>query len=457
MTIIKNVIAVFDIGKTNKKFFLFDSTFHVCFQKQVQLPLEKDDDNHPCESLFNLENWMKTTLKEALELKQYTIEALNFTGYGASLVHIDVEGKVVCPLYNYTKPYPKKLSAEFYKKYGPEHSLSTTTGSFEAGMLNSGMQLFWLKHKKPKQYAAIKYSLHLPQYLSYIFSGYPFSDYTSIGCHTALWNYDKKDYHSWVNQEGMTSKLAPIVSTDTIINQVIEKKLIKVGVGIHDSSAALIPYIKNSSTPFLLLSTGTWSVVFNPFSKRKLKEEEISKGALYYMQVGGTPVRASRLFLGYQYTQFLKEVAHRYGVSEDVLEKIKFNPSLYKRLMNQKKLNFIKPSQKHKIISGLPLTSYEEEYHFLIIVLVNWQVSAIKLAQGDADIDQLFIEGGFNNNEIFLKLLCLLLPTMKIYSSQVAQGSALGAALMVSTDSLPTKYFNSSYKILKQKAPKLNF
>ena len=68
-----NVIAVFDIGKTNKKFFLFDSTFHVCFQKQVQLPLEKDDDNHPCESLFNLENWMKTTLKEALELKQYTI------------------------------------------------------------------------------------------------------------------------------------------------------------------------------------------------------------------------------------------------------------------------------------------------------------------------------------------------------------------------------------------------
>ena len=122
----------------------------------------------------------------------------------------------------------------------------------------------------------------------------------------------------------MTSKLAPIVSTETVINQVIEKKLIKVGVGIHDSSAALIPYIKKSSTPFLLLSTGTWSVVFNPFSKSKLMEEEISKGALYYMQVGGIPVRASRLFLGYHHTEFLKEIAHRYGVLEDVLDKIKF-------------------------------------------------------------------------------------------------------------------------------------
>lgn len=455
----KNVIAVFDVGKTNKKFFLFDSTFQVCYQKQVELPLEKDDDNHPCESLSLLENWMKTTFKAALELKQFTIEALNFTGYGASLVHIDAEGKAVCPLYNYTKPYPKKLSAQFYKKYGPELSFSTSTGSFEAGMLNSGMQLFWLKHKKPKQFTAIKYSLHLPQYLSYMFSSYPVSDYTTIGCHTALWNYDIKEYHSWVNQEGMTSKLAPIVSSETVINQVIEKKLIKVGVGIHDSSAALTPYIKNSSSPFLLLSTGTWSVVFNPFSKSKLKEEEVSKGALYYMQVDGTPVRASRLFLGYQHTQFVKEVAHRYGITEGVLDKIKFNPSIYRRLRNQKKpqLNWIKPSQKHKITTELPLTSYEEEYHFLMIALVNWQVSALKLAQGDADIGQLFIEGGFNNNEIFLKLLCLSLPTMKIYSSHVAQGSALGAALMVSTASLPRKYFNSFYKISKQEAPQLDF
>ena len=192
----KNVIAVFDIGKTNKKFFLFDSIFQVCYQKQVELPLEKDDDNYPCESLSHLENWMKTTFKAALELKQYNIEALNFTGYGASLVHIDVEGNTVCPLYNYTKPYPKKLSTQFYKKYGPELSFSTTTGSFEAGMLNSGMQLFWLKYKKPKQFAAIKYSLHLPQYLSYMFSGYPVTDYTTIGCHTALWNYDTNEYHS---------------------------------------------------------------------------------------------------------------------------------------------------------------------------------------------------------------------------------------------------------------------
>ena len=92
-----------------------------------------------------------------------------------------------------------------------------------------------------------------------------------------------------------------------------------------------------------------------------------------------------------------------------------------------------------------------------MIALENWQFNLLKYAQGDVDIGQLFIEGGFNNNEIFLKLLCLSLPTMKIYSSHVAQGSALGAALMVSTTFFPRKYFNSFYKISKQEAPQLDF
>ena len=59
-------------------------------------------------------------------------------------------------------------------------------------MLNSGLQLYWLKKTKPEVFKKIKYSLHLPQYLSYIFTGIPLSEYTSIGCHTALWDYEKK-------------------------------------------------------------------------------------------------------------------------------------------------------------------------------------------------------------------------------------------------------------------------
>ena len=39
---------------------------------------------------------------------------------------------------------------------------------------------------------------------------------TSIGCHTALWDYKKQDYHTWVKDEGIDKKLAPIVDASAV-------------------------------------------------------------------------------------------------------------------------------------------------------------------------------------------------------------------------------------------------
>ena len=64
---------------------------------------------------------------------------------------------------------------EFYKKYGPELEFTRTTGSPKSGLLNSGMQLYWIKKTKPEIFKKIKYSMHLPQYLSYVFTGIPIS------------------------------------------------------------------------------------------------------------------------------------------------------------------------------------------------------------------------------------------------------------------------------------------
>ena len=51
----------------------------------------------------------------------------------------------------------------------------------------------------------------------------------------------------------------------------------KVGIGLHDSSAALIPYLVNFSMPFVLISTGTWCISMNPFSKTALTAEELQQ------------------------------------------------------------------------------------------------------------------------------------------------------------------------------------
>ena len=228
----QKVTAVFDIGKTNKKFFLFDSKYREVSKEYIQFDEIVDEDGFPTEDLQALQKWIEFLFTTVLTSDKYIVEAVNFSTYGASFVHLDKHGKVLTPLYNYLKPLPQEIIDEFDQTYG---DISKETGAISSGMLNSGFQLYWLKKTQPKVFNKIKYSLHFPQYISYLFTGIPLSEYTSLGCHTALWNLDKKDYHDWVYKEKIVEKFPPIVSTRTSINMMYKKKNIKIGVGIHDS------------------------------------------------------------------------------------------------------------------------------------------------------------------------------------------------------------------------------
>ena len=46
-------IAIFDIGKTNKKLFLFDEDYKIVFEKNECLTEIKDEDGDACEDLQN--------------------------------------------------------------------------------------------------------------------------------------------------------------------------------------------------------------------------------------------------------------------------------------------------------------------------------------------------------------------------------------------------------------------
>jgi L-fuculokinase len=43
------VIAIFDIGKTNKKFFLFSELYEIVGEELIQFPEIKDENGFPCE------------------------------------------------------------------------------------------------------------------------------------------------------------------------------------------------------------------------------------------------------------------------------------------------------------------------------------------------------------------------------------------------------------------------
>lgn len=434
------VTAIFDIGKTNKKFFLFNKELQEVYRIYHRLDYTTDDDGDPCESIEQLTLWVKNTLKEALSLPQFTIIKLNFTTYGASLVHIDSMGNPVAPLYNYIKPYPKDLLNKFFSTYGPEQNFNLNTSSPTLGMLNSGLQLYWLKHCKPEIFKRIHKSLHLPQYLSYLFTGKVVSEYTSIGCHTGLWDFQQGKYHRWIQAEGFDQLLPEVVGTKTSYAMTFNKHSITIGVGVHDSSAALLPYLKNNFEPFLLLSTGTWSIAINPFNNSQLTLDELSKDCLHFISKDGIPIKISRLFIGEEHKYQIEKLYSHFGLEKGYYKALKFQEKIYtkaKTVTHKRfKFQYLKPEvfgfrqALETVISNFE--NFEDAYYCFIHELTDLQLASLSLIMdGGPQIKKLYVDGGFNANPIFIEILKDKLPEISIETSDFALGTALGAVLVV--------------------------
>ena len=93
------VIAVFDVGKTNKKLFLFDESYNIVFERSARFNEITDEDGYPCENLEALRLSVYDSLTEVSRLKQFDLKAVNFSAYGASFVYLDEDGRTIAPLY----------------------------------------------------------------------------------------------------------------------------------------------------------------------------------------------------------------------------------------------------------------------------------------------------------------------------------------------------------------------
>ena len=451
------VQAVFDIGKTNKKFFLFDENYQEVVKAYTHFAGIRDEEGVACDDLPAIQKWMKTTFNQYLDDPAFDIQSLNFSSYGASFVHIDEKGQPVTPLYNYLKPYPADLLASFYEKYGGEMTFAQQTASPPLGMLNSGLQLYWLKYAKPELFEKVRWSIHFPQYLSFLFTGIPLSEYSSIGCHTGLWDYVNNDYHHWVYAEGIDRILPPIVDTTTSINTTYRDERFTIGVGIHDSSSALLPYLLADKKPFILLSTGTWSIALNPFNDEPLSKEDLQNDCLNFMRIDGYPVKASRLFLGNEYSLQLKKLHAHFDKDYGYHRTIAFDRALYAQLkanyQHHYKLESIALDRDQPATTQLStFDSFEKAYHQLLMELVELQIEAAQRAIGDTPIHKIYIDGGFANNAIYVELLSAHFQGVKMRITQSPLGSALGAAMVISNEKVGKKFLKKHYALTKYRS-----
>lgn len=452
------VIAIFDVGKTNKKLFLFDENYKIVFEKSARFIETVDEDGFPCENVESLRLSVFDSLSEVFRLKQFDIKAVNFSAYGASLVYVGEDGNPVCPLYNYLKPYPEKISNELYANYGGEEQFSIETASPVLGSLNSGLQLYRLKKEQPEIFKKVKFALHLPQYMSFLLSGKGYSDITSIGCHTGMWYFEKNDYHNWIKNEGLDKKLAPIEPADKVFPPLFPGNSYNVGIGLHDSSAALVPYLVNFSEPFILISTGTWCISLNPFNQQVLTADELKDDCLCYLQYEGKPVKASRVFSGFEHEQQVKRIVNHFGTDTIKYRNIDFDPGIIRKLKSNG--NTSANTAKESLFGARDLSAFKndvEAYHQLIMDLVDLQIASTNLVLKGTNAKRIFVDGGFSKNSVYMNLLAIAFPEMEVFAASMAQSTALGAAITLhknwNSKALPTNLIELNYYVSNAYVP----
>jgi L-fuculokinase len=439
-------IAILDVGKTNKKLFLFDEMYNIVWEDSCMLSETTDEDGDPCEDLDRLNAWILEALMESKKAGNIEIRAINFSAYGASFVHIGPYGEPVTPLYSYLKPYPEKIKKQFYGQYGGELTFSMITASPVLGNLNSGMQLYRLKMEKPKQFTRIEYSLHLPQYLGWLLTGKACSEITSIGCHTNLWNFSQDGYHEWVYREGVYDKLPPMQSSDSVypvsfhLNQQIPAQLLPdclSGIGLHDSSAAMIPYLESFQEPFILISTGTWCISMNPFNADPLTIAELQNDCLCYMTFRGRPMKSSRLFAGYEHEQQVEKLACHFQKDKNFYQSIAYNPQTVLNLKIKNNDLVFRPAEllvSASVFAQRDLSLFnniEEAYHQLLMDIMDQQLTSTKLIMPGDTVKRIFVDGGFGKNPVYMHLLAAAFPSVEVFAATITQASAIGAAMAI--------------------------
>jgi FGGY family of carbohydrate kinases, C-terminal domain. len=157
------------------------------------------------------------------------------------------------------------------------------------------------------------------------------------------------------------------------------------------------------------------------------------------MSINRQPVKSSRLFLGHLHETALKQICDHFRKPEDFYKKIKADDQLTTHLKSKfsgKNVFFQTGPYSRELkeyIDMYEFSSLEEAYHQLMNELGDLTIESVNLVLPEIDeIENIYITGGFSKSELFQNLISKAYPSKFVYTSEIANGSALGAAMVVS-------------------------
>ena len=451
-------IAVIDIGKTNKKVHIYSSSLELVDARSTNIEMMETEGVLWVDSQ-KLEQWLLETL--GLLASRYDIGVISVATHGATFACVGSNGELSVPIVDYTFEPGEEFHERFYELAGDRVELQKTTATLELGaLINIAQGVMFLKERFPDRFAQTQQVLFYPQYLSFRLTGKAAADYTYAGCHTYLYDFEKRDYSGVADALGIREMLPrevrrPHEVLGTIDPAVAGRTGISpdtvVTLGIHDSNASLLPYlIKKPGESFILNSTGTWCVAMHPEESVSFHESELGKSVFYNLCAFGTPVKTSILLGGLEFETYTTILRERFGLTELP----EFDPDLYRAIIKER-AEFILPAvvrgtgqfpdsparildhgetfllEDMQAGSRVPefFSNARRAYAVLNLSLAVQTVVALQRVGLEAGVT-VYTEGGFRNNKDYNVLLGALVPQASFYLSGMPEATSFGAALV---------------------------
>jgi hypothetical protein len=151
------------------------------------------------------------------------------------------------------------------------------------------------------------------------------------------------------------------------------------------------------------------------------------------MTYRGKPVKASRLFAGYEHEQQVKRLSDHFNKPADHYTTVPFDKHIIAALRLQPRAL----PKSESSVTAFPerdlhtFSSYEQAYHQLMLDIIDRQAGATGLVLKGTNVKRIFVDGGFGKNPLYMHLLAEAFPGIEVYAASVAQATALGAALAI--------------------------
>ncbi|WP_420961558.1 FGGY-family carbohydrate kinase [Brucella sp. IR073] len=406
-------IAVFDLGKTNSKLFVFGDDGRIVAETRTR-PLWRQEGDLRVLDDGHLFAWMQEQLDGLAE--SHGIAGIMFSGHGCTFALIR-DGDLAAPILDYEQEPPAEIAAKLDRLAPPFEE--TFSPKLPLGF-NYGRHILWMEERAPALLSHANAILAYPQFWSWRFSGKAVSEVSYLGCHSHLWSPPRDDYSSLVDARGWRRKMPPMARAGATLGswQTANGKAITVHNGVHDSNAALYYYRSIGFSDFTLVSTGTWVIIFNSACPLEVLDQE--RDMLANVTVDHQPAPTIRFMGGREYelasggwTKPVPLEAVRSVIEKGIFALPSFAPG------------GPMPGAEGRFFGPEP--TEEERAAAAVLYVVLMSDLSLDLIRSRND---LVIDGGLVKTALYAGLLAALRPDQAVLASANAEGSAFGAAAL---------------------------